>query len=126
MPGQQRSWRDQAMAAQPGGQQASRRGQDCPVGPVWPGTGDLAAQDGDFMAEHHDLSVLGRLAAAQQEQPAKDPDDGEIHQSDRHSPRSCLIAVSAPNRRSRPCIEFWSGTGWRRGRQRRSIGSQRT
>jgi hypothetical protein len=86
VPGQQRSWRDQAMAAQPGGQQP----------------GDLAAQDSDFMAEHHDLGVLGRLAAAQHEQPAKDAGYDEIQESDQHSPRSCLIAVSGPNRRSRP------------------------
>jgi hypothetical protein len=34
VPGQQRSWRDQAMAAQSGGQQAGQRGQDGPVGPA--------------------------------------------------------------------------------------------
>jgi hypothetical protein len=54
------------------------------------------------VAEGQDLGVLRRLAAAQQVQPAKDPDDGEVQKSDRHNPRSCLIAVSAPNRRSRP------------------------
>jgi hypothetical protein len=41
VPGQQRSWRDQAMAA----------------------------QDRDFMAQHYDLGVFRRLAAAEQEQP---------------------------------------------------------
>jgi hypothetical protein len=54
------------------------------------------------MAQHHDLGVLRRLPAAQQEQPTKDPDDGEVQKSDRHSPRSCLITVSRPNRRSQP------------------------
>jgi hypothetical protein len=74
------------MAAQSGGQQAGQRGQDGPAGPVRPRPGDLAAQDRDFMAQHHDLGVLRRLAAAGQEQPAKDPDDGEIQKSDRHKP----------------------------------------
>jgi len=57
------------MAAQPRGQQPGQRGQDRSVGPVRSGAGDLAAQDGNFMAQHHDLGVLIRLAAAQQEQP---------------------------------------------------------
>jgi hypothetical protein len=64
------------------------------------------------MAQHGDLGILRRLAAAEQEQPAKDPDDDEIQKSDRHRPRSCLITVSRPNRRSPPHIDFWSGTGW--------------
>jgi len=41
-------------------------------------------------------------AAAQEEQPAKDANEGEVQKSDRHSPRSCLITVSGPNRRSQP------------------------
>ncbi len=102
MPGQQRAWRDQAVAAPAGWQQAGQRGQDRPVGPVWPGTGDLATQDRYLMTEHHDLGVLRRLAAAQQVQPAKDLDDGEVQKSNRHRPRSCLIAVSRPNSRSQP------------------------
>src|ERR1022692_3706651 len=75
VPGEQRTWRDQAVAAQPGWQQPGQRSQDRPVGPVEPGPGDLAAQDRDLMAEDQDLGVLRRLTAAQQEQPAKDPDD---------------------------------------------------
>jgi hypothetical protein len=59
------------MAVQPGWQQPSQRGQNCAVGPVQPRPGDLAAQDRDLMAEDQDLGVLGRLAAAQQVQPAK-------------------------------------------------------
>ena len=84
------------MAAQPGGQQRGQCGQDRPVGPVEPGPGDLAAQDGEFMAEDQDLGVLRRLAAAEQLQPAKDLGDGEVQESDRHRPRSCPIKVSGP------------------------------
>jgi len=102
VPGEQRARRDQPVAAQPGRQQAGQRGQDRPVGPVEPGLGDLAAQDGDFVAEDQDLGVLRRLAAAEQLQPAKDPDDGEVQDSDRRRSRSCLITASEPSRRSRP------------------------
>src|ERR1039458_6358394 len=52
------------------------------------------------MAQHHDLGVLRRLAAAQQKQPAKDPDQGEVQKSKRHRPRSFLITVGGPTRRS--------------------------
>ncbi|HEX3966042.1 MAG TPA: hypothetical protein VHZ03_56930, partial [Trebonia sp.] len=58
--GQQRARRDQATAAQAGWQQAGQCGQDRPVGPVRPGTGDLATQDRYLMTEHHDLGVLRR------------------------------------------------------------------
>jgi hypothetical protein len=110
---QQRSWRDQAVAAQRGGQQPGQRGQDGPGGPVEPGTGDLGAQDRDLMAQHHDLGVLRGLPAAEQLQPAKDPDDGEVQESDRHIPRSCLMTVSGANRQVTVRAEFWSGTGLR-------------
>jgi hypothetical protein len=63
---------------------AGQRGQDGPVGPVEPGTGDLAAQDRDLMAQHHDLGILRRLPAAEQLQPAESPDDGEVQKSDQH------------------------------------------
>src|ERR1039458_2351623 len=53
------------------------------------------------MAQHHDLGILRRLAAAQQKQPAKDPDQGEVQKSKRHRPRSFLITVGGPTRRSR-------------------------
>jgi hypothetical protein len=46
-----------------------------------------------FVAGHHDLGVLRCMAAAQQEQPAKDAGHDEIQESDRHRPRSCLTTV---------------------------------
>jgi hypothetical protein len=33
------------------------------------------------MTEHHDLGVLGCLAAAEQHQPAEDPDDDQVEQA---------------------------------------------
>jgi hypothetical protein len=65
-----RWWRSPAGSAQ--------CGQDRPVCPDWPETGDLTPQDGHFVAEDQDLGVLSRLVAAQPVQPAKDPLDGEV------------------------------------------------
>jgi hypothetical protein len=45
------------------------------VGPVRLRPGDLTPEHRDLMTEHHDLRVLGRLAAAEQHEPAKHPDD---------------------------------------------------
>jgi hypothetical protein len=66
VPGQQRARRDKPMSAQIGRQQAGERGQDRPVGPVRLRPGDMTPQHRDLMAEHHDLRILGCLAAAQQ------------------------------------------------------------
>jgi hypothetical protein len=41
------------------------------------------------MTEHHDPRILRRLAAAQQHQPAKDPDHDQVEQPDTHEARSC-------------------------------------
>jgi hypothetical protein len=101
------------MSAQTGWQHAGQRGQDRPLGPVRPGTGDLAAQDRDLMTEHHDLVVLRRLAAAQQVQPAKDPDDGEIQKSIGIDGDLASSMAAGQNAGHSPCAEFWSSTGTR-------------
>jgi hypothetical protein len=44
------------------------------VGPVRLGPGDLTAEHRDLMTENHDLRILGRMAVAEQHQPAEDPD----------------------------------------------------
>jgi hypothetical protein len=38
------------------------------------------------MAEDHDLSILRRLATAQQVQPAKDPDHDQVQEAKGHEP----------------------------------------
>jgi hypothetical protein len=43
----------------------------------------------DLMTVHHDLCVLGRLAAAEQRQPAEDPDHDQVEQAKGHRSRSC-------------------------------------
>jgi hypothetical protein len=100
MPGQQRARRYEPMGSQHGWKQPGQRRQDRPVGPVGLGPDDLTPQHSDPMTEHHDLRILGRLAAAEQHQPAKDPNDDEVEQAKGHKPRSCRNQPIRPSRRS--------------------------
>jgi hypothetical protein len=50
--------------------------------------------------------VLDALAAAQQRQPAEDPDQDQIEQAKRHKPRSCRNQLIRPNRRSQYLCQF--------------------
>ena len=63
--------------------------------------GHLAAEHHHLMTQHHDLRVFGRLAPAQQDQPAEHPDHEQVQQTDRHESRSCLNPPIPQNRRSR-------------------------
>ena len=93
VPGQQRARRDEPVGAQRGWQQPGQRRQDRPVGPVRLGPGDLTPEHRDLMTEHHDLRVLGRLAAAQQHQPAEDPDHDQVEQT--NSTRTAILPQPA-------------------------------
>jgi hypothetical protein len=86
MPGQQRARRDKPAAAQHGWQQPGQRRQDRAIGPVRLGPDDLAPQYRDLVTEHHDFRVLGRLAAAEQHQPAEEPDHDQVEQPNAHGP----------------------------------------
>lgn len=71
---------------------------------------------------------FGTLAAAQQHQPAKDPDREQIEEPERHGLRSCPSRLIWPNRRSHPlrrvltryrcglpghaCQRAWSWSWW--------------
>jgi len=88
------------MAAQHRWQQPGERCQHRPVGPVRFRLRDLTPQHRDLVPEHDDVRVLGRLAAAQQEKPGKDPDHDQIEEAKRHEPRSCPNMVIRPNCRS--------------------------
>ncbi len=63
------------------------------------------------MTQEHDLRVLGR-AAAEQEQPAECPDHDQVQQTDRHELRSCLTRLT---RQTAPqlClfIRVWARSG---------------
>jgi hypothetical protein len=66
MPAQDCVWGYQAMATQCAGQPPRKGGEHGPLGPVqaWPWVG--AAQDGDLVAQHEELYVLGGGRAAHQ------------------------------------------------------------
>ena len=102
VPGQQCSRRDKPVGAQHTWQQPGQRGQDRAFGPVRLRLADLTPENCDFMTEHHDLRILGRLVATEQEQPVKDPDHDQIEEATRHRPRSCPTLFIWPNRRSQP------------------------
>ena len=106
MPGEQRPWRDEPMCAQHGWQHPGKRGQGRPVGPVWFRVSDLTPEHRDLMTEHHDLGLLGHLAATQQHKPAEDPDRDQVVQPKSHDQRSWRNQLIRPNRRSRTCFEF--------------------
>lgn len=75
----------QHLAAQRFGQEPDECGKDRPVGPVQARPGIRPAQDGDLVAQHEDLSVLGRVTASQQHQPVKDPDEHQVHEARGHN-----------------------------------------
>ena len=64
MPAQDRVRGDQAMATQRSGQPPHERGEDGPVRPVQARSWVGAAQDGDVVAQHEELDVLGAGRAA--------------------------------------------------------------
>jgi hypothetical protein len=50
------------------GQHAADCGEQRPVGGLEPGPRDLAAQDGELVAQDQDLQVLGGVTASEQHQ----------------------------------------------------------
>jgi hypothetical protein len=48
------------------GQHAADRGQQGTVGGLQPESWDLAAQDGELVAQHQNLKVLGAITASEQ------------------------------------------------------------
>jgi hypothetical protein len=101
MPRQQGCRRDQPAAARCGREPPGQCRQDGPVGPARPRAGDLTAEHHHLMTQDHDLHLLGRLAAAQQDQPPEEPNRDQVQQADRHQPRSCPSQPILPNRSSR-------------------------
>jgi hypothetical protein len=84
MPAQQRVGGDEAMAPALFGQEP---GQGCEHGTIWPGetwSGDLSAQDRDFLPEHQDLGVLVSLPAREQFDPAEELAQDEVEESECH------------------------------------------
>ena len=76
---------DQPVPPQSWGQEPAQRGEDRAVGPVQPGPRISATQDGDLMAQHEQLDILGGRRSAQQDKPAAKPDEDQIQQTKGHS-----------------------------------------
>ena len=101
MPAQDRVRGDQAMATQCAGQPPHERGEHGPVRPVQARSWVGAAQDGDLVAQHEELDVLGGgRAARQQDQPEHLPED-QVEQPQRHAgimsdQRSPLVSDPGP------------------------------
>jgi len=75
---------DQPVRPQASGQEPDERGEDRAVGPVQVRPGLGAAQHGNLVPQHEQLDVLGRRRAAQQDQPAAEPDEDQVKQAKRH------------------------------------------
>jgi hypothetical protein len=65
-PVQQRVGLDEEAGPHRPGQHAADRGQQRPVSRLEPGSWDLAAKDGELVAQHQDLKVFGGVAAGEQ------------------------------------------------------------
>ena len=76
--------RDQPVHPQLGWQQPDQGGEDHAVGPVQPGPRICAAQHSDLMSQYQQLDVLGGPRAAEQDKPAAEPNEDEIHQPKGH------------------------------------------
>jgi hypothetical protein len=69
--------------------------QDGAVWPGWAWPGELSAQDRDLVSEYEDLSVLGRLAAGEQCEPADELAEDQVEQSQRlHGWRSSRTSAT--------------------------------
>jgi hypothetical protein len=110
MPAQDRVRGDHATASQCPGQPPHERGQHGPVRPVhtWSWVG--AVQDGDLVAQHEELDVLGGgRATRQQDQPEHLPKD--VSTATAATPRDHVRPVITAGQRPRP--DFWHPTGSR-------------
>ena len=85
MPAHDRVRSDHAAATQCAGQPPHERGEHGPVRPVQARTWVGTAQDGDLVAQHEELDVLGDgRATRQQDQPEHPPED-QVQQPQRHA-----------------------------------------
>jgi hypothetical protein len=75
---------DQPMRPQPSRREADQRGEHSAVGPVQAGPRIGAAQHGDLVPQHQQLRVLGGGRAAEQDQPAAQPGEDQIEQTEGH------------------------------------------
>ena len=84
MPAQDRVRSDQAMATQCSGQPPDEGGEHGPVRPVHARSWVGAAQDGDLVAQHEELDVLGGGRAAHQQDQPEHLQEDQVQQPQRH------------------------------------------
>ena len=65
-------------------QQPYERGEHGPVRPLEPRSRVGTAQNGDLVAEHEELDVLGGRRAAQQQDQPEHPHEDQVEQPQRH------------------------------------------
>ncbi len=102
VPGEQSARGHDPVEPQARGQQPGQGGDHGAVGPVRPGAGNLAAQDGDLLPEHQDLGVLGGALRARS---ASQPNSLIMSRQTR---RTSMIAER--NGRSQALARVWHGT----------------
>ena len=96
VPAQDRLGRDEERRPALPWHEPGQGGDECPVGPAEPGSCDLAAQDGQLVAEHQDLGVLGDGVHPVDAQELDDATDQAVEEAERHGAagslvRSCLV-----------------------------------
>ena len=108
MPAQDRVRSDETMPTQRSGQPPHERGEDGSVRPVQARSWVGAAQDGDFVAQHEELDVLGGGRPALSAGPVRAPAEGS----------NTTIAATRPDHAQpaiivgqRPRTDFWHPTG---------------
>jgi hypothetical protein len=89
MPAQQRLGLDEE--ARPAGsrQDAADRSEQRPVGGLQPGSWGLAAEDGELVAQHQDLEVLGSVTAGEQHEQLDGATQRQVGKSRQHKSDLC-------------------------------------
>jgi hypothetical protein len=86
VPGQQRGRGNDPMPPQLARQCPDQGGEHGPVRPGQARPTDLAAQHGDFVAQHQQLDDHLRLATRDLRQPAEHPNRAQVQQPHKHPP----------------------------------------
>jgi hypothetical protein len=76
------------MRAQFPGQQPDERGEHGTISPVQPRLGVDSAKQGNLVAQDEQLDILRRRGPAKQPQPAGNPHEDQVKQTQRHDART--------------------------------------
>ena len=95
VPAQHGTGRDEAVHSQPRRENPNQRGEDGTVRPVHPGPRLGPSQHRDLVPQDEQLDILGRCRSAEQDQPAADPDEYQVEQTDGHGRPSCRAELPA-------------------------------